>query len=111
MSHRARNLIIAIPIICLFFAIALPNFIKGRVGTSKNSCINILRQVEGAKDQWMSDQHKTTNDAPTWADLRPYLRPEHPECPEGGSYTIGKMAELPTCSIARHTEYWRTNHP
>ena len=98
-----------IPVICVLVAIALPNFIKPRVVTSKNACINVLRQIEGAKDQWMRDQHKTTNDAPTWDDLRPYLR-DH-ECPDGGSYTIGKAAELPTCSIVRHTEYWRTNHP
>jgi hypothetical protein len=112
MSQKTKFLIFAIPIICLLLAIVIPNFIAARMVTSQNSCINLLRQIEGAKDLWMTEHHKTTNDTPTWADLRPYLHDAVPlQCPNGGVYTIGKAGELPSCSIARDTDYWRTNHP
>ncbi len=112
MSQKTKILIVGIPVICILVAIAIPNFFQSRVFISKNSCINLLREIEGAKDTWMQERHKTTNDTPTWNDLRPYLREPVPlECPDGGVYKIGRMNEMPTCSIAWHTEYWRTNHP
>jgi hypothetical protein len=113
MSQKERIMIFGIPIICLLVAIAIPNFARSRVVTAKNSCINQLRQIDGAKVQWAFAHHKLANDAPTWEDLRSYfIRARLPlECPDGGVYTIGRVDELPSCSIARHTEYWRTNHP
>ena len=113
MSQKAKIVIFGIPIICLLVAIAIPNFARSRVITAKNSCINQLRQIDGAKVQWALANHKLTNDAPTWDDLRSYfIRARLPlECPDGGVYTIGRVGELPSCSIAKHTEYRRTNHP
>jgi len=64
-------------------------------------CINRLRMIEGSKQQWMLENHKTTNDVPTWDDIRPYLNREGkiPSCPWGGTYTLGRMDEQPRCSI------------
>jgi len=37
---------------------------------------------------------------PAWGDLVPiYLRGRPPQCPMGGTYTIGRMDEDPTCSL------------
>ena len=113
MSQNARIVFFWIPFICLFVAIAIPNLSRSRVVTAKDSCINRLRQIDGAKMQWALMHHKTTNDAPTWDDLRSYfIRTRLPlGCPDVGVYTIGRVGELPSCSIARHTEYWRAHHP
>lgn len=111
MSRKVKALIFGIPICCLLVAIAVPYFVEPRVYESKNSCVNLLRQIEGAKDYWQAEQHKSTNDTPTWEDLRAYLRKVPLVCPNGGTYTIGRIGELPTCSIAKDTEYWTTNHP
>jgi hypothetical protein len=113
MSQKAKIAIFGMPIICLLVAIVIPNLARSRVVTAADSCINRLRQIDAAKAQWTLAHHKTTNDTPTWADLRSYFsRARLPlECPDGGVYTIGRVDELPSCSIARHTEYWRTNHP
>jgi hypothetical protein len=112
MSQKVKILLVGIPVLCLLLAIALPSFISPRMVRSQNSCVNVLRQIEGAKDQWITERHKTTNDTPTWADLRPYFKDAVPlQCPNGGTYIIGRCDELPTCSIARDTEYWRTNQP
>jgi hypothetical protein len=113
MTQKAKIAILGIPIICLLVAIVIPNFARSRVTTAKNSCINELRQISAAKAQWALAHHQTTNDSPTWDDLRSYFSGARLplECPDGGVYTIGRVDELPSCSIARHTEYWRTNHP
>jgi hypothetical protein len=62
-------------------------------------CINSLRQIQAAKEQWALEQHKTTNDIPTWDDLRPWFREDwQPVCPRT-NYTIGRVGEYPTCVI------------
>ncbi len=73
----------------------------GEPRSAGNACINILRQIDGAKQQWAIENHKLTNDVPTWADIQPYLRGDR--CPDGGTYTIGPVRDLPTCSIASQT--------
>ncbi len=70
-----------------------------------NSCINRLRMIDGSKQQWMLEHQKTTNDVVTWDDIRPYLSREGkaiPACPAGGTYTLGRLSEPPTCSIPGH---------
>jgi len=70
----------------------------GRREPHPQICINNLRQIDGAKQQWTLENHKTTNDAPVWEDVRPYLRIEI-SCPQGGTYTLGRVDEPPRCSI------------
>ena len=70
-----------------------------------NACINRIRMIDGAKDQWALDQNKATNDLPTWDDIRDYLSQERvvPTCPAGGAYTIGRVGEGAKCSY--HQDY------
>jgi len=84
---------------CLAFGIA--QFVRARNTSSVNSCINNLRQIDSAKQQWALEHNARSNAIPTWDDIRPYLgtRPSGTlRCPHGGSYTIGRVAELPRCS-------------
>src|SRR5512140_2674125 len=103
MSQKARIVIFGIPIICLFLAIAIPNLARSRVTTEKMPCVAGLRMIDGAKVRWALAHHKTTNDTPTWDDLRSsFIGARLPlRCPDGGVYTIGRVGELPSCSIAR----------
>src|SRR6266699_731028 len=48
--------------------------INARSETASNACVMHLREIAGLKEQWGLDHHKTTNDVPTWDDLRPYMR-------------------------------------
>ncbi|SRR6266481_6609629 len=65
-----------------------------------NNCINRLRMIDGAKQQWALERHKTTNDIPSWDDIRFYVtrKGDVPACPAGGTYTIGRVDEDPKCS-------------
>lgn len=84
--------------IVAFAVIAIPNFIAARMTPSQNSCVNNLRQLDGAKIQWALENHKTTNDIPTFADVAPYMKLPL-LCPQGGTYTVGRVDESPKCSF------------
>jgi hypothetical protein len=72
----------------------------------RNICINNLRQIDAAKNQWALENKKTNGDAVTEDDIKPYIKLDAdgnlPKCPAGGKYTIGKVGENPTCSIPGH---------
>ena len=80
-------------------AIAWNHFQPSR--TSPNYCIGELKIIDGAKEQWAIELKKTTNDIPEWSDLVGSDRfiKQTPVCREGGRFTIGKVGELPKCSI------------
>ena len=46
------EIMIVVAIIGLLAAIAIPNFIRARTTSQQNACINNLRQIDGAKQQW-----------------------------------------------------------
>jgi chromosome segregation ATPase len=69
----------------------------------RNACINNLRQIEAAKQQWALEKDKTADAIPTVQDLLPYFKNGvFPVCPSGGVYTIGAVGDLPTCSVPGH---------
>jgi hypothetical protein len=72
----------------------------------RNACINNLRQIDAAKNQFALENKKTNGDTVTEADIKPYIKLDAdgnlPKCPAGGKYTIGKVGENPTCSIDGH---------
>ena len=95
------EIMIVVAIIGLLAAIAIPNFVKARKTAQKNACINNLRQIDGAKEQWALENKATTGATPADADLYgtdKYIK-QAPSCPGGGTYTIGNLATKPTCSL------------
>jgi hypothetical protein len=96
-----------IPVFLIFLVVvvgivALPSYCD-RCGSSKSACINNLRQLDGAKQQWAFENHKNTNAIPTDNDAASYLKYKLlPTCPDRGIYTIGRVDQDPTCSIPEH---------
>jgi len=69
----------------------------------RNACINNLRQIDAAKQQWALENKKAADAVPTVQDLSPYFKDGIlPVCPSGGTYTIGIVGEVPTCSVPGH---------
>jgi general secretion pathway protein G len=95
--------IVIIALVGVFVFIALPSFIKARSTSSQNACINNLRQIEAAKNEWALENSKTNGVVATENDIKPYIKLDSkgniPKCPQGGTYTIGKVGENPTCSL------------
>lgn len=97
------GIIWALVFIPIMLAIAIPNFVKARDTAMQNACINNLRQIEGAKQQWALENNKKADDVPTAQDLKPFLgNGVFPACPAGGKYAIGSVSNMPTCSIPGH---------
>ncbi|MDB6109241.1 MAG: hypothetical protein JWR69_991 [Pedosphaera sp.] len=69
-----------------------------------NACINNLRQIDGAKQQWALEHTKQPNAIPTLADIQPYLANKGAGmiCPAGGSYTLNSLQAAPSCSVPGH---------
>jgi hypothetical protein len=72
----------------------------------RNQCINNLRQIDAAKNQWALENNKTVGAVPTAQDIAPYIKLDAngniPGCPSGGAYTIGAVGVPPTCSVPGH---------
>ena len=106
--NRAFTLVeimIVVLIIGILMAIAVPNFVKARESSRRNTCIANLKQVDSAKEQWAMDQRKNAGDACALTDLvgtAAYLK-ANPTCPSGGTYTINAVGSNPSCSITGHS--------
>ncbi len=100
------EIMIVVAIIGLLAAIAIPNFVRARNTAQKNACINNLRQIDGAKQQWALENKRSDSDSPGTADVAPYIKNNlFPSCPGGGSYTVGLVNTDPTCSLGGAPTY------
>jgi prepilin-type N-terminal cleavage/methylation domain-containing protein len=98
------EIMIVVAIIGLLAAIAIPNFVRARSTSQKNACINNLRQIDGAKQQWALENKAVDTSTPANTDITPYLKGNTmPSCPANGSYTLGSVATSPSCNISGHT--------
>jgi prepilin-type N-terminal cleavage/methylation domain-containing protein len=57
------EIMIVVAIIGLLAAIAIPSFMKARTTSQMNACINNLRQIESAKDQYAIERGGTNGAA------------------------------------------------
>src|SRR6185295_1218887 len=88
------EIMIVVAIIGLLAAIAIPNFIRARATSQTNACINNLRQIDGAVQQWALENNKASTDAVGLTDVQPYLGRGSKgsqvnvdfKCPAGGTY-------------------------
>jgi type II secretory pathway pseudopilin PulG len=92
---------IVVAIIGLLAAIAIPNFVRARTQSQKNACINNLRQIDGAIQQWALENKKAAAAGVGFTDISGYLK-SAVICPLGGttfddSYTILNVSTKPVC--------------
>jgi prepilin-type N-terminal cleavage/methylation domain-containing protein len=95
------EIMIVVAIIGLLAAIAIPNFVRARTQSQKNACINNLRQIDGAVQQWALENKEAPTAAVNATDVFPYLK-SAVICPAGGtkfgdSYSVTSVANKPTC--------------
>jgi hypothetical protein len=100
--HMSKKLITAVIVLVFLVALVaaiLPELARTWTTPAANTCLNNLRQLDAARQQWELKNHRTTNDPPpTIADLRTYLQ-EPLFCPQGGTYSLGRVGESPKCSV------------
>ena len=96
------EIMIVVAIIGLLAAIAIPNFVKARTTAQKNACINNLRQIDGAKEQWALEKKQAPGAAINQAEVDAYIKGGTPKCPAGGAYTYGAVDTNPDCDVTAH---------
>ncbi|MCK5850235.1 MAG: hypothetical protein KAH23_04910 [Kiritimatiellae bacterium] len=69
----------------------------------KNACINNLRQIDAAKEQFALANKLHDTDTPG-EEIGAYLRGgwKAMKCPAGGTYTINSMNKNPECTVPGH---------
>src|SRR3954469_9675769 len=96
------EIMIVVAIIGLLAAIAIPNFVRARTTAQQNACINNLRQLDGAKQQWALENKAAATALPDITDVAPYLgrgnSGTQPTCPSdstklfANSYNMNDVA-------------------
>ena len=99
------EIMIVVAIIGLLAAIAIPNFVRARQTSQMNACINNLRQIDGATQQWALENKASAAATVSFAAIQPYLK-NAVTCPAGGStatfatsYTLTTVSNKPVCKI------------
>lgn len=93
---------IVVAIIGFLAAVAVPNFLRMRERAQTSTCIANLKHIDDAKSLWAMDAGAQQTSEPSWADLVPDYFNRAPQCPAGGTYTLGIVSEYPLCSISGH---------
>jgi len=104
------EIMIVVLIIGILLAIAVPNFLRAREVSQKNTCILNLKEMDGAKEQCAMERRSAPGEdisgyvigipSPT-KPLQFYLK-SMPICPSGGTYSFGVVGVNPSCSISGH---------
>jgi general secretion pathway protein G len=105
------EIMIVVAIIGLLAAIAIPNFVRARATSQQNACINNMRQIDAAVNEWALETGKQTGATVDMnTDLTPYIKlnanNDIPGCPAQGTYTVGTVGQTPqvTCSLSTLTQ-------
>ena len=90
-------------IFCFIVAIFPYHFVRS--GTSPaNGCINTLRQLDAADNEFALENGKHPGDKINFpSDLTPFIKLNSagkiPSCPSGGTYSISRVGDKPICSL------------
>ena len=95
------EIMIVVAIIGLLAAIAIPSFLKSRTTSQQNACLNNLRLIDGAKEQWAMDKNKGNAVIVATTEVNDYLKGgTMPDCPASGAYTYNTTGTNPSCNIS-----------
>jgi hypothetical protein len=72
---------------------------KARSQASGNACVNNLRQLDAAKEQWALAEGVSDGEVNEAGALEYIKGGEMPVCPQGGVYTLNPLGTDPECSV------------
>jgi hypothetical protein len=88
----------------IIIAVAVPFVLKAKTATQTAMCVQNLRTIDFAKEQWSQENQKQPTDVPKAEEINPLMdKPvDSLVCPLGGKYSINAVGEKATCSIPGH---------
>ena len=100
------EIMVVVAIISLLAAIVIPNLLRAAARSQATTCINNLRQIDTAVQQFSIAGGKHVGDVINYPDdLTPYIKLNAqgviPPCPVKGTYTLNTVGNQPSafCSI------------
>ena len=100
------EIMIVVAIVGLLAAIAIPNLLKASARSQATTCINNLRQLDTAIQQFSVEAGKHVGDIVNYPDdLTPYIKlnaqGQIPPCPANGTYSLNTVGTVPSaiCSL------------
>ena len=102
------EVMIVIMVIAILIEIAVPEFLKSRTTSQRNTCINNLKQIDAAKEEWAMDTGAPNGAAVVMKDIASvYIRGPvtGPTCPANGTYTLNPVGTDPVCSLSAAPDY------
>jgi prepilin-type N-terminal cleavage/methylation domain-containing protein len=98
------EIMIVVALVGLLAGIAAPNIVRARTRSQVNACINNLRQIDDASQQWGLENLQPASATVSFTDIAPYLKSAI-VCPAGGgttfgaSYTLTTISNKPVCKV------------
>jgi prepilin-type N-terminal cleavage/methylation domain-containing protein len=103
------EIMIVVALIGLLATIATPTWVRARTSSQMNTCVNNLRQIDAAKQQWGLETKQATNAPVSYSDISSYLK-HAVACPAAGtdtsfstSYDPQDLSSPPVCKISPAT--------
>ena len=101
------EIMIVVAIIGVLAAIAIPNYVHSRAKSQATACINNMRQIDSAVQQYAMESGKASGATITFpSDLTPYIKlntsSSIPGCPASGTYQLTLVGNIPSvlCSLS-----------
>jgi len=101
------EIMIVVAIIGLLAAIAIPNFVNSRAKSQATACINNMRQIDSAVQQFSMETGKSAGSTINWpSDLTSFIKLNSnssiPGCPANGNYSLTLVGNIPSvlCSLS-----------
>ncbi len=85
------EIMIVVAIIALLAAIAVPNFLRARKRSQATRCLEDLRIIDSADDQYAIENNKSTGDLVVWTDVQNYLKTGSVLYSSGGADLFGNL--------------------
>lgn len=98
------EIMIVLAIIGIVAVVSIPNYVKARDSSQRNTCVNNLRSIDRITQQWAFENNKVSTDTYSLTDptlLMHFKGSRLPVCPGEGTYTPGaSLSGEPTCSLS-----------